>query len=67
MERIKCRICGSIGYSASRDVRCSECGSRGHEIISMDHTTERHNEYDTRHYLERIALGNAKPGAYCRD
>jgi len=67
MERIKCKRCGSIGYSASHDVICSECGNRSHVILDMSTASERRSERNISHYLERIAYGNAKPGAFCRD
>lgn len=38
MRKIRCRKCGSIGYSASSDAIC-ECGSRCQEIVKISHGT----------------------------
>ena len=67
MEKIRCKVCGSVGYSASADVQCSNCGNRENEVLSMDRVNIRKYNNATIHYLQGLAVGSDKPGTFCRD
>ena len=62
MEKIKCKNCGYIGFSAFRYVRCSNCGRNDHEVIQMGKTY-----INSIHCRQDLIAGNENPGSFSRD
>ena len=65
MEKIKCKTCGNVGYSAAHDVRCTRCGKSNNEILQMDRTSEKRYDIATINYLQRLATSKDKPSISC--
>jgi len=64
MEKIRCKVCGSVGYSASRDTRCGNCGNNDNEVLQLESTNERRYNSATIHYLQGLVVGSDKPGTF---
>lgn len=67
VEKIQCKKCGFVGYSASPEsVRCSECGGTS-MVISLDKMENKSCPAILTDYLRRILSNNKAKNAYIKD